>query len=340
VLRSSLPAEVGPIKEDAMNKLSRSILTSVALVVFVTAILGTATASARDTAIRRGGKVVARISVDRGFGSIAVGEGAVWSTVWSTTNPASTLFRIDPQQNKVVARIPIKPGGELAAGAGAVWLSDPSDNTVLRIDPLTNEVIAKIEVGPQPDEVDVSQGAVWVANIRDPSVSRIDPTTNRVVATIRVGPARACCAEHMSLTGSPTGVWVSVARRNALVRIDPKTNKVAETVKLPYSPCADVAASKTVVWSAGGDCTDLVTRVDLATHGRRTAAEPHPVGVVFGFGSVWTSALYGPWVDRIAPRTGRIVGRVRIAGLPVLLASGFGAIWVHEDTGHVLRIEP
>jgi len=120
------------------------------------------------------------------------------------SSAVSTLTRIDPARNAVVARIKVKSVracpqfpqscGEAAAGDGAVWVSLVPDNTVERIDPQTNTVTETIPVGPQPEGIAVSPGAVWVANRGDPSVSRIDPTTNRVVATIPVGPASACCS--------------------------------------------------------------------------------------------------------------------------------------------------
>jgi virginiamycin B lyase len=159
-----------------------------------------------NSRVPRGGKVVARIAIPQGSGGLAVAEGAVWTM----SDAVSTLLRIDPERNAVIARIKVKPRtpcppfpqacSEAAAGYGAVWVSHPSDNTVSSIDPQTNSVIATIPVGSHPDGIAVSQEAVWVANSGGPSVSRIDPATNQVVATIRVGPGRACCSEYMELT--------------------------------------------------------------------------------------------------------------------------------------------
>jgi YVTN family beta-propeller protein len=290
-----------------------------------------------------GGKVVARIRLGRGAppplggGAMTVGEGAVWAM----SDAESTLMRIDPTRNAVVARIKVSPPEATAAGDGAVWLAYPSTNTVSRIDPATNKVMARIHVGPQPAGLALAPGAVWVANAGGPSVSRIDPRTNRVVATIRVGPKLACCSQHVSLTAAPGAVWVAVPNANRIVRIDPATNSVIATVKLPYSPCAFLVANKAGLWSAGGICADVVGRIGPAMK-KLTAklAEPHPVGLVLAFGSVWVAVLDSANVDQIDPQTGRLVARLHVGGTPVRLAVGFGSVWVNDDNGRVLRIQP
>jgi YVTN family beta-propeller protein len=254
----------------------------------------------------------------------------------------STLMRIDPARNVVVARIKVlSPPDSIAAGNSAVWLTDPSNEMVLRIDPATNKETATIDVGPHPAGIAVSPGAVWVANAGGPSVSRIDPATNRVVATVRVGPKAACCAEHMGLILAPGAVWVTVPNANELVRIDPARNKVVATVKLPYSPCGFLVADRGGVWSAGGGCADLVAHIDARTHKVTSRVyEPHPVGLGVLDGAVWVAVIDSANVDRIDAGSGRVVGRLHVGGTPVRLAVGFGSVWVNDDHGRVLRIQP
>lgn len=301
------------------------------------------TAAASTRALPPGGKVVARIPLVRGGpvpfggGALTVGEGAVWAV----SAAESTLIRIDPVRNAVVARIKVPPPDTVAAGDGAVWLSYPTNDTVSRVDPATNKVTATIHVGPQPAGIAISPGAVWVADAGGPSVSRIDPATNRVVKTIRVGPKRTCCAEHMSLTVTGGKLWVAVPNGNEIVGIDPATNDVVATIKLPYSACGYLAADRSSVWSAGGGCADKVGRIDVRTKKlTATVDEPHPVGLALAFGSVWTAVIDSADVDRIDSRTGRLIGRLHVRGTPVRLIVGFGSIWVNDDTGRVLRIRP
>jgi DNA-binding beta-propeller fold protein YncE len=305
-------------------------------------------ASSRPTAavggrkLPPGGKVIARIPLGRGAppplggGGFAVGEGAVWAM----SDAESTLMRIDPATNTVVAKIKASPPESVAAGAGAVWLSYPSENVVRRIDPRTNKVTATIRVVPQPTGLAVAPGAVWVAAAGGPSIARIDPATNRVVATLRLGPRAACCSEHMSLTAGPGAVWVAVPNANKIVRVDPARNRVVTTVKLPYTPCAFLVADRLGVWSAGGGCADVVARIDARTNRVATKVyEPHAVGLGLFHGSVWTAVIDSANVDRIDPRTG-LVARLHVGGTPVRLGVGFGSIWVNDDNGRVLRIQP
>jgi YVTN family beta-propeller protein len=253
----------------------------------------------------------------------------------------STLMRIDPARNAVVARIKVPPPDTAAAGDGAIWLSYPTNDTVSRIDPATNQVTATIHVGPQPDGIAVSPGAVWVANAGGPSVSRIDPATNRVVATIRVGPRRTCCAEHMSLAVTDGKLLVAIPNGDEIVGLDPATNEVVERLRIPYSPCAYVAADRSGVWWAGGTCADKVGRVDARTKKlTATVGEPHAVGLVLAFGSVWTAVIDSADVDRIDAHTGALIARLHVGGTPVRLGVGFGSIWVNDDNGRVLRIRP
>jgi DNA-binding beta-propeller fold protein YncE len=204
---------------------------------------------------------------------------------------------------------------------------------------VTNKITARIHVGPKPSGIAVSPGAVWVGDVGGPSVSRIDPATNRVVATIRVGPKRACCSDHMSVIANRGKIWVAVPNANEIVQIDPTTDEIVEALRLPYSPCAFLVADQNGVWSAGGSCADIVGRIDVRTK-KLTAnvAEPHPVGLADAFGSVWAAVIDSANVDRIDPRTGRVIARLHVGGNPVRLGVGFGSLWVNDDDGRVLRV--
>jgi|1186.fasta_scaffold06740_1 YVTN family beta-propeller protein len=296
------------------------------------------------SALPPGGKIVARIRIGRvpsqsarAGGALAVGEGAVWAVSASH----SALMRIDPARNAVVARIPVPLPDSLAAGEGAVWLTDPFQNTVSRLDPATNTVTATIRVGPRPEGIAVSPGAVWVVNADGPTLARIDPATNRVVATIRLGRKRTCCAEHTSVIASPRAVWVALTNGNRIVHVDPATNRVVASAHTGYQPCGSLAADETAVWSAGACGGDVVARIDSDTHEvTATLAELHPVGLAVAFGSVWVAVAGSGNIDQVDPHTARVVARLHIVGLPIRLGADFGSVWVNDDLGRVLRIDP
>ena len=319
----------------ASKTLTRVSATPSASALAVTASSAGVTSTAM-AALPHGGKVVASIAVPPGGGAFTAGEGAVWSM----NNDTSTLLRIDPEQNAVVARIKVDPSEAAVAGEGALWLSHTHEDTVSRVDPETNEEIATIHVGQSPGGIAVSHGAVWVANGLEPSVSRIDPATNRVVATIRVGPDLECCAEHPGVLVAGNAVWATVPNGNKLVRIDPSTNAVVETVKLPFAPCGFVAADAGALWSAGGGCADIVARFDLRSRALTKLGEPHPVGLALAFDTLWVAVLGSGNVDQIDPSTNRLVARLHVGGTPVRLVTAFGSVWVNDDEGHVFRIDP
>jgi len=132
--------------------------------------------------------VVATIPVGSGFyGSLAVGEDAVWVTTFDENK----VSRIDPATNTVVAEIPVgtNPRG-IAVTPGAVWVSNHRGGSIWRIDPATNAVVAKIEVGTVgpsgPKFLQYAFGDVWTSVPNSSVVVRIDPETNAVVATINV----------------------------------------------------------------------------------------------------------------------------------------------------------
>jgi hypothetical protein len=93
-----------------------------------------------------GATVVAKIPVPHASGALAVGLGGVWAV----KDDGSTLFRIDPRRNVVVARIALgmrkacptfpQSCGEVAVGDGAVWVAEPAANSVARIDPRTDAI--------------------------------------------------------------------------------------------------------------------------------------------------------------------------------------------------------
>lgn len=283
-------------------------------------------------------RLAATIAVPPGGGAFAVGEGAVWSM----SDPTSTLLRIDPARNAVVARIHIAPGEQAVAGEGAVWLTHPRQNTVSRIDPETNTVSATIPVPDQPSGVAVSPGAIWVADSGGPSLTRIDPATNRVVATIRVGPNRECCGERMGVIAGRDAVWVANQPGRRLVRVDPLTNKVVDSIKLGhFMPCGFFVADRRSIWSAGAVCSPAVAQIDLdARKVKAKLVEPHAVGVALAFGSLWVAVFETADIDRIDPRTRQVVARTHVGGWPVRLGVGFGSVWVNDDKGRVLRIQP
>jgi len=64
------------------------------------------------------------------------------------------------------------------------------------------------------------------------------------------------------------------------------------------------------------------------------------IGLVLGLGSLWVADLDARTIDRVNPRTGRIIGRLRVGGVPLEVATGLGSVWVGDGGGRVLRVRP
>ncbi len=164
------------------------------------------------------GHVVASVDADpeNSEGGITTGAGSVWMVV-----KPSTLIRIDPAANKIVASVRL-PGtaANPVFDAGFVWVSTFEGNSVVQVDPKTNTVIANVPTGPKPRFITFGDGSVWTLNQGDGTVTRIDAATAKVVATIHCGLP----GEGGDLSFGDGYVWAALFEF-PLTQIDPKTNQ-------------------------------------------------------------------------------------------------------------------
>lgn len=170
----------------------------------------------------RSGAIRGEVAVNEP-GEVTVGEGAVWA------HNDTSIFRVDPTAEKVVARIPVprcKEGRGMEAGLGGVWLACKDSGGVVRVDPATNKVVAFIRTAQGAHHLAIDEESVWVTNYESNTVSRIDPATNRVVATIpEVG-------EGVGITLGEGAVWAGYDA--GIAKIDPATNEVV--ARLEFGP--------------------------------------------------------------------------------------------------------
>ncbi len=179
---------------------------------------------------------------------------------------SSSVSRIDPQTNRVVATIPFHVPHGLAAitvGGGSVWVvtrrTMPGNGEVARIDPRTNKIAATIPVGNYTLDGKVGEGSLWVVNAAPGSggpgtVSRIDLKTNRVVATITVG------RYPVKLVVGGGAIWVSNIGDETISRISPQTNQVVNTIPIDDKRRV-LAYGKGSLWFAT-PVDEAVTRID------------------------------------------------------------------------------
>jgi streptogramin lyase len=167
-------------------------------------------------------KVTATIAT--GVASVESVIVATADSIWLLTDDKTTLSRIDPDQNMVVAELRVPAGCRgLAFGETALWLACPAENKVLRINPATNLVEQVIKVSEQPEFLAAGDGSIWALCRKEGKIDRIDPKTNKVSKTIELGVPGA--GGQMAF-GSGY-LWVTQTGF-PLARIDVKTETVVQ----------------------------------------------------------------------------------------------------------------
>lgn len=175
-----------------------------------------------DTKDSKSGKV--SVKINTGAADVRNGVAISADSVWAFTDAKTTLARIDPVENKVVAEIRLPAGcNSMVYGETSLWITCPEENRVLRVDPNLNIVIQRIEVSAEPRAVAVGEGSVWVFSKKDGKVERIDPKTNKVSKTIETAVPNA----DADIAVGEGSAWVSMPGF-PLTRIDPKTDRVVQ----------------------------------------------------------------------------------------------------------------
>ena len=112
-------------------------------------------------------------------------HGAVWSG-----DPGSGLItKIDPVENRIVARTKLHPWiTDLAVGGGFVWVSVTPDNAVFKLSEDDLSVQGSSPAGPDPERISFGGGRLWIADSTGNAVSMIDELSTkrtRLAATAR-----------------------------------------------------------------------------------------------------------------------------------------------------------
>jgi virginiamycin B lyase len=154
------------------------------------------------------------------LGSAPVAHTALAATsdsVWLLADAKTTLLRIDPQTNTVVAEIRLPSAcAALLSADNALWIACPNEARLLKLNPNTNLIDKRIEVAAEPVALASGAGAVWVLSRKEGKLSRIDPKTDKVVTTIDLGIPNA----QGQLAFGAEALWASVVGF-PLMRIEP-----------------------------------------------------------------------------------------------------------------------
>ena len=233
------------------------------------------------------------------YRGIAVGEGAVWVPDMGS----STIYKVDPDSNKVVLKIhtDIFGGqGSIGVGAGAIWVVtfDNHDKTLTRYNSKSGAEEAKIALPYPCRGVTVGNGYVWVTAASRKELYRIDPLTNRIASTTMLHGA-----SHIVASGEGS-IWIAYDTEGLVERIDAKTGDVAATIKTGPTDMesdGDIATGGGFIWVITRG--SIVARIDPTNNLARGQFQPKP-GLIagrrirYGGGSLWIS---GNSIFRIKP---------------------------------------
>ena len=246
---------------------------------------------------------VAEIPIESATGRwrrIAVGEGAVWVA----DNISQSIYKVDPQTNRVVMTIPAdffannEKEGEIGAGEGAVWAitGSGSDAVLRRSSAQTGTEQAAIPLpSPSARGVVVAFGSIWIAGTRGVELYRIDPAANQIIATIDLH------ARPVALSSGEGSVWVRQID-GTVQRIDGQSGNLLATFATDAADnFGDIAVGGGFVWV--NSQTVPLLQIDPRTNSQRSryaspAGEFMGYTIAYGGGSLW---LGGSAVFRIKP---------------------------------------
>ena len=158
------------------------------------------------------GKVESRITIgERGIGpGIAYGAGSLWlahgsdvlrvdprtghvlrrlpaasswlafadGAVWAATTNSGIVSKIDPLDNRIVARAKLHGWlSDLSVGGGSVWVSIQSDGVVFKLNEDDLSVQGSFSAGADPERLSFGGGGLWIANTASQKVSRLEPVS-------------------------------------------------------------------------------------------------------------------------------------------------------------------
>jgi ABC-type transport system substrate-binding protein/tRNA A-37 threonylcarbamoyl transferase component Bud32 len=254
----------------------------------------------------RSGKVIARIDVgEGGIGpGIAYGAGSLWlahgsdvlrvdprtghvshrypaeswwlvfadGAVWAATSNTGVVSKIDPIDNKVVARTKLHGWlSDLSVGGGSVWVSIQTDGVIFKLNEDDLRVESSSSAGADPERLTFGAGKLWIANTASQAVSLLDQVSGeRQQLDAPAEPTTALYHNGVVWTGgaappSPLppihGLELRIATpTDTAVDIDPMAGKLS-VQQFMYATCANLLNYHD---SAGAEGTELRPEIAAA----------------------------------------------------------------------------
>jgi DNA-binding beta-propeller fold protein YncE len=191
----------------------------------------------------------------RRFGTVTVGEGAVWVTEGSAQT--CTVYKVDPGLNEVVGSVEMDGCYPVLPASGSLWVGVGSDGDrredyLARLDTETLRVEGQVPIGPCcMSGITFGDGSVWVG-VQDVGaipiagegpdgpfpmelkVLSIDPLTNEVESVALPGDSYRPGDTVLGVTMSASGhsVWLTRPEAGFLDRIDTARGVLTDSIPL------------------------------------------------------------------------------------------------------------
>jgi YVTN family beta-propeller protein len=236
----------------------------------------------------RDGSVMRMIGVGAAATDVVVANGQVWVAAGNDNK----LIRLDASTGGVLETKDIS--NDLAASAYAIAAGDgfiwlASGDTIYKIAAATQHVEGRRRYAAGINDVTVHNGSVWLVTSAQ-TVGRLGASDLRERANVPLGVGT------VALTIANGSVWIGADNPTgwgaAVFRLDEETARVIQTVII------------------GGN------------------GYPPSVDLAHGEGSVWVATYDKGEVERVDPKTGAIVTRIKTGGHPAGIAFGEGRVWV------------
>jgi serine/threonine protein kinase len=130
----------------------------------------------------RSGRVTRRFAIgDGGISDAAFGAKSLW------LGRGSEVLRVDPRNGRVLHHIPA-PAQRVVYGDGALWTETQGDGRLAKIDPDENRVVARQKLHGWLSDLAVGGGSVWTPVIPDGEVFRLSEDDLGVQRPLSAGP--------------------------------------------------------------------------------------------------------------------------------------------------------
>jgi DNA-binding beta-propeller fold protein YncE len=245
----------------------------------------------------------------------------------------------------ILAVVPVAPGPiNLAATSDSIWVESHRGFIVTRIDPAQNKEVARLKDAPVHCNVASGGSFVWAAeahtgggpNLKEGKITKIDPASGAVLGSIELATACGLAADN-------TDLWVTSPMLGQAVRYNADTLEERAVIPLG-ADVFEIAIGPEAVWASGESGGGTVWRIDPATNNVVTSiniSDSTPSGLIAAFGSVWVGSRGKGLIYRIDPATNAVTETIQVNNSIGGIGVGPDAIWASGfGDGKIYRIDP